>query len=590
MEKTKKKNKYHIPFLYQVIFFPIIFILLLCTSIDVIYYNSRSYSYNAQDESSSNIKNSIDNVFKSVSVSIASFFNDVKFQNAALTYRDEKSNYTDVMDDLAFFLNSNAMYSPGIIYYPCDEDFSSIEQTNSLSIDVEPKLQKSNFERMKNSANLKLSNRAGTIFYQDVVFDESVEESSYFAIGKNVISTLSDSPTYYKRIGAVFVFFHKSLVQNIMSNAASVDGLDALITLDSKIIFSTAKFDENTIFSDNSYRHTTTPLSYNDWTLDTVFRKTQVLSNIGLTISLISGVFLLLLALYLFVIIISHNKYQKSLTYLFDSFSGIDSKKKSSLEISLTGDQEIDSVIGSYNIMMKNVVLLNEQIKEEQSKALNLKIDNINYSFNSLYSQINKHFIINVLSIIRSLINLGEKEKASYAIENFSNFLRYSLTIDNYSSLGEEIKNAQSYLNIQSIRYPNTKPVFRLDHSLDKVKIPKVILQPLLENCFVHSQKASDSEIVISTFKENIYAVIEIENDNDDNIDVSLIEKTNDKLNNLQETDIETVQNNDKHHHIALLNIAKRLKLDDPRSRIAIETTKDNKTVVRLYIPLESEE
>jgi two-component system sensor histidine kinase YesM len=589
MGKQTAKKKRQIPFYYQIIFFPTIFLVLLGASVGIIYSKERAYCFKNQDETGENLKESIDSTFKSMTSSITYFFSGTSFQEHALEYRQDSSLYEPILDDLDFFLTTNSMFSPSVLYYPCDDSDDSIDSSSFLSIDVDYNIKDFNFSSLKNAANEKMSSRSGAIFYQPIHFIDGTSQTPFFALGRNVISGLSTSETYYKRIGVVFVLFHRTVVNNLLETVSQIQGLDAMIHTDNDVIFSSDDGATSSVLSDSSFRHNSLKLNFAEWYLDVYFNNGQIIQNCGLTISLMSVLSVLFLTADIFGVTISHRNYQKSLNYLFSSFSRISKGGVPSLIISLTGDEEVDSVITSYNGVVQNVVLLNEKVAKEENRALSLQVENANYSLSLLYSQINKHFIINVLSIIRSLITIKELDKANFAIENFSEFLRYSLSLERRSTLGEEINNAKSYLNIQTIRYPHTSVEFKLDGSLNSLPLPKVILQPILENCYVHGLQNGTGSILVHSYYKDGYAIIEVTNDSHLPLDERAVATVDESLQKNETQCGEEGAHDTKNHHIALSNIAKRLRLEHPGSSTHLEVVKGNRCRLSLRIPFQEE-
>ena len=89
--------------------------------------------------------------------------------------------------------------------------------------------------------------------------------------------------------------------------------------------------------------------------------------------------------------------------------------------------------------------------------------------------------------MLRFFVSSGETQKAKSCIEDLSEFLRGALTIDDEGTVEQELAMVRSYLNIQANRYPRVK--FEIDcpeECLDKV-IPKMILQPIVENVYIHA-------------------------------------------------------------------------------------------------------
>lgn len=116
------------------------------------------------------------------------------------------------------------------------------------------------------------------------------------------------------------------------------------------------------------------------------------------------------------------------------------------------------------------------------------KIEKRNAQLRALQAQINPHFIYNTLQAIGGMALKHEVPGIYEVTLNLIDIMRYSL---NFSKdrvrLGEELKYLQSYLQIQNLRFDK-----RLDLTFDAPEdcfdylVPKLILQPLVENCFEH--------------------------------------------------------------------------------------------------------
>jgi len=107
---------------------------------------------------------------------------------------------------------------------------------------------------------------------------------------------------------------------------------------------------------------------------------------------------------------------------------------------------------------------------------------------NMLKSQINPHFLFNSLNSISSLINKNPEE-AREMIIRLSDFLRYSLKHreNKFVTLEEEIVRMKDYLSIEKVRFGDKlKYELNLGEKCGDVKVPTMILQPLVENAIKH--------------------------------------------------------------------------------------------------------
>ncbi len=118
-------------------------------------------------------------------------------------------------------------------------------------------------------------------------------------------------------------------------------------------------------------------------------------------------------------------------------------------------------------------------IRESELKAL-VKESQLT----SLKSQINPHFLFNSLNSISSLTMISP-EKAQDMVINLSDFLRYSIShsAEILTHLEDEMKNIHRYLNIEKIRFGKKLIIEEhIDDNCNKLKLPGLILQPIMEN------------------------------------------------------------------------------------------------------------
>ena len=137
--------------------------------------------------------------------------------------------------------------------------------------------------------------------------------------------------------------------------------------------------------------------------------------------------------------------------------------------------------------------------KENQLKEAELKALVKESELNSLKSQINPHFLFNSLNSISSLTMI-EPGKAQDMIIKLSEFLRYTTSHkeEKLTTLDEEIGNINRYLDIEKIRFGKRLLVKQqIDPLCRKLKLPGLILQPLLENAVKYGVYESTDESVI---------------------------------------------------------------------------------------------
>lgn len=148
---------------------------------------------------------------------------------------------------------------------------------------------------------------------------------------------------------------------------------------------------------------------------------------------------------------------------------------------------EVESLKKRFNEMIVRIQSLMEGIKEKERYLRESEIK-------SLYSQINPHFLYNTLDTIVWLAEFGDNEKVIATTKSLAQFFRISLSAGSESiTLGEEIEHIKQYLFIQKQRYED-----HLDYTIEcaeefnAIKVPKIILQPIVENAIYHGIKELD--------------------------------------------------------------------------------------------------
>lgn len=142
---------------------------------------------------------------------------------------------------------------------------------------------------------------------------------------------------------------------------------------------------------------------------------------------------------------------------------------------------ELRQLEKAYNCMTDRIEKLLERIVAEQKNLRKMELS-------LLQAQINPHFLYNTLNDISALIVTDRKEQACYVVKAFSNFYRRTLSKGkDVISLREELMIVNDYLIVQGIRFESVFIVEReIDESLLEVSVPKLMLQPLVENAIYH--------------------------------------------------------------------------------------------------------
>ena len=133
------------------------------------------------------------------------------------------------------------------------------------------------------------------------------------------------------------------------------------------------------------------------------------------------------------------------------------------------------------------IMALNNSFKEtlkRLSKSMQLELG---ARLNALQSQMNPHFLYNTLSVISA--SADQQEKVERMCSRLSDMLRYSTVYEeeSNSTLEDEVRHTENYLELMKDRYEENL-IYNIEEAgeLERVKVPRVILQPIVENCFKH--------------------------------------------------------------------------------------------------------
>jgi two-component system sensor histidine kinase YesM len=171
---------------------------------------------------------------------------------------------------------------------------------------------------------------------------------------------------------------------------------------------------------------------------------------------------------------------------------------------------EIGLLASVFNSMINRIKELLLQVELDQIKKKEIELALI-------HSQIKPHFLYNTLDLIYVLNDMNLQHEARDTTKALADFYRVALSKGSeIITIGEEIKNACDYLAIQNVRYSD---IFDYDMEIDKdillCEIPKLTLQPILENAIYHGLKLKGSKghIQITGFKEEKRIIIHIADD-----------------------------------------------------------------------------
>ncbi len=258
---------------------------------------------------------------------------------------------------------------------------------------------------------------------------------------------------------------------------------------------------------------------------------------------------------------------------------------------------EIRVLYRAFSKMTKSIREYINELKEKerlervliQEKYDNLKMKNALHEAEllALQSQVNPHFIFNSINIGAKVAMLqGDSVTCEY-LENFADIFRYNLKgLDYNATLSEEVNNVSSYMSLLTTRFGDFV-TFHMDIPEDpdilEFKMPRMTLQPLTENAYIHgiSKLEEGGRIELKVIKEKGRVVIEVSNSGD-HFPKEAIERILGRSKKVEKS------HGQKGHTtgIGMDNVLKRLRLFYDKKDVMNIVSKDGVTKVILLLPI----
>ncbi len=171
------------------------------------------------------------------------------------------------------------------------------------------------------------------------------------------------------------------------------------------------------------------------------------------------------------------------------------------------GEDEIAVLTKSFNQMVADIRTLIDEAYEQERMQQEIEMK-------SLQMQINPHFLYNTLDTINWIARMNGVDQIGDLTYSLGSLMRYSLSKKDFATIDEELKNLKDYVEIQNVRYGDRMTVsYEVDPELLDTYIPKLLLQPILENAIIHGveDKIEPAQIQICVYheEENLYMIVE---------------------------------------------------------------------------------
>jgi two-component system, LytTR family, sensor kinase len=266
----------------------------------------------------------------------------------------------------------------------------------------------------------------------------------------------------------------------------------------------------------------------------------------------------------------------------------IDEIRSAALEIPSVARERVDAAaqmlfqMANYIVEMGAANIMQTELLAEAKERAALQAELQNAQLRMLESQINPHFLFNALGLISYTAmqeNAQQTQEISYCL---SDLLRYGLrNLAVPVTLGQEVDVTQRYLDIQKLRFGSRINVqIELDPSVNEVRVPCMVLQPLVENAVVHSVEplARTVNVLVRATRGEGKIILEVA-DNGVGIEPGV-------LNTIRTRSFPTKPSG---HSLGLRNLIRRLELEYGNGfDFTIESDPGRGTRIVLSIPLAS--
>ena len=262
-------------------------------------------------------------------------------------------------------------------------------------------------------------------------------------------------------------------------------------------------------FSESSMMEFKDRVRYADWELRVMVERAPLEMGQAMLAFLLS--LPVLAGCILGVCLIIYQSIQKPLEQMVKELDGMVNVNG---RVTETYNLEIGRIGRHINRMLVYQNQLTKRDQERQKVLFRMEMDKKEAELSALRAQINPHFLYNSLECVRGMALSYHAKDIEKMVVALGNIFRYSIKGKNIVNLEDELRTIKDYFCVIQYRYPNRYQLhINVDESLMKCRIPRMILQPIVENAVNHGvAKLKEGNIWITGWKEEKLCVT-VEND-----------------------------------------------------------------------------
>jgi two-component system, sensor histidine kinase YesM len=191
-------------------------------------------------------------------------------------------------------------------------------------------------------------------------------------------------------------------------------------------------------------------------------------------------------------------------------------------EIVVTTEDEYKVMADAFNKMKHSIKEYVNQLHDKadtEARLMDQRMQNLRMQtllngaeLKALQSQINPHFLFNTLNAVMQLATMEGADRTTTFIDNLARLLRYNVgTMDRTVSLREEIAMVSAYQELFNVRFGDMRVLeFDIDEAVLDTIVPPLIIQPLVENAYIHGLGEVEGRGLILVRVRSVEGMIEI--------------------------------------------------------------------------------
>ncbi len=319
------------------------------------------------------------------------------------------------------------------------------------------------------------------------------------------------------------------------------------------------------------------------WNVITFQSKDEIYENARNTL-----LFILLVASFMVIlgVLLSGFTLHRNLRPLYQTVSLMQQAQGGDLSVRADTEctAEISYLNASFNRMLEQIQQMILQEAQLTKQVYEAKYLQKQAQFDSLYHQIQPHFLFNTLNTISLLIKCRRYQEAVTSIEQLSVLLRGIIYSEKEISLEAELAITGSYLQLQKLRNSYLHFSIQTNGTDFSMKIPALSIQPLVENALIHGCGSLERDFQIEVFIDSGAELLNIKVcDNGIGMTEEELTVLKQRVNNSGTADDRLSSNG-----IGLINIQKRIHLKYGEAYgLEIQSGKNKGTIITLSVPKE---